>query len=99
MTKVADETIRCVWCAEEILAVAKKCKHCGEMLDVRRSEASQRRMRIYIAALAAIVVLFVYFEVRENTQKSADQYEHDLKGMSDEEVCIAAGDAPDCLDP
>jgi hypothetical protein len=25
-------TTRCPWCAEEILAVAKKCKHCGEYL-------------------------------------------------------------------
>jgi hypothetical protein len=28
---VAD-TVRCPWCAEEILAAARKCKHCGEFL-------------------------------------------------------------------
>ncbi len=28
-----DETKNCPMCGEEILAVAKKCKHCGEMLD------------------------------------------------------------------
>src|SRR5687768_11693359 len=27
-----DEVTRCPWCAEEILAAAKKCKHCGEFL-------------------------------------------------------------------
>lgn len=27
------ETKRCPYCGEEILAVAKKCKHCGEWLD------------------------------------------------------------------
>jgi hypothetical protein len=27
------DTKRCPYCGEEILAVAKKCKHCGEMLE------------------------------------------------------------------
>ena len=30
---MSDETKRCPYCAEEILAIAKKCKHCGEFLD------------------------------------------------------------------
>lgn len=29
----ADATKRCPFCGEVILAVAKKCKHCGEFLD------------------------------------------------------------------
>lgn len=28
-----QETMKCPYCGEEILAVAKKCKHCGEWLD------------------------------------------------------------------
>jgi predicted RNA-binding Zn-ribbon protein involved in translation (DUF1610 family) len=28
-----SETRACPWCGETILAVAKKCKHCGEFLD------------------------------------------------------------------
>jgi hypothetical protein len=39
-----EQTVRCPWCAEEILAAAKKCKHCGEYLvDVppRRDTSSR----------------------------------------------------------
>lgn len=28
-----SETKQCPYCGEEILVVAKKCKHCGEFLD------------------------------------------------------------------
>lgn len=28
-----EEKKRCPYCGEEILAIAKKCKHCGEWLD------------------------------------------------------------------
>ena len=28
-----EKTERCPYCGEEILAIAKKCKHCGEWLD------------------------------------------------------------------
>lgn len=30
-----DSAIRCPFCSEQILASAKKCKHCGEFLDKR----------------------------------------------------------------
>lgn len=31
---MSEATKRCPQCGEEILAVAKKCKHCGSMLDL-----------------------------------------------------------------
>lgn len=34
-----EETKRCPYCGEEILAVAKKCKHCGEWLDKEETKA------------------------------------------------------------
>lgn len=30
-----EEKKRCPYCGEEILAIARKCKHCGEWLDTR----------------------------------------------------------------
>src|SRR5438045_810175 len=36
----ADQTKRCPFCGEVILAVARKCKHCGEFLD-RAAPAGQ----------------------------------------------------------
>jgi hypothetical protein len=35
-----EETKRCPYCGEEILAVAKKCKHCGMWLEQDESDAS-----------------------------------------------------------
>ncbi len=36
-----DQTKICPYCGEEILAVAKKCKHCGEWLDGTHSDRHQ----------------------------------------------------------
>jgi len=38
---MAEERKRCPHCAEEILAAANKCKHCGEWLDRPRKVLSQ----------------------------------------------------------
>lgn len=38
-----EETKRCPYCGEEILAVARKCKHCGEWLD-REEPKTEKKM-------------------------------------------------------
>lgn len=42
---MADEKVRCPHCAEEILAAANKCKHCGEWLKGGKSQAIQTKCR------------------------------------------------------
>ena len=37
-----EETKRCPYCGEEILAVAKKCKHCGEWLETKENEKEKK---------------------------------------------------------
>ena len=37
-----EPTKRCPMCGEEILAVAKKCKHCGEYLDDSNQPVQKR---------------------------------------------------------
>lgn len=37
-----DQTKRCPYCSEEILATAQKCKHCGEWLNVETQKVEKK---------------------------------------------------------
>lgn len=37
-----EETKRCPYCGEEIFAVAKKCKHCGEWMEQKEPEKEKK---------------------------------------------------------
>lgn len=40
------ELVECRYCAEKVLAKAKKCKHCGEILDVQMREIELLKKQI-----------------------------------------------------
>lgn len=41
-----QELVECPYCAEKVLAKAKKCKHCGEILDVQMREIDMLKKQI-----------------------------------------------------
>ena len=43
-----EPTKRCPMCGEEILAVAKKCKHCGEYLDDSNQPVQKKSRAVFI---------------------------------------------------
>src|SRR5687767_7490324 len=47
----------CPYCGETILPAAKKCKHCGELLDRRlRKEAAPAKWHPGVAAVLSLVI-------------------------------------------
>jgi TM2 domain-containing membrane protein YozV len=45
---VASGTRACPMCGEEILPVAKKCKHCGELLDPELAAQASRQVQVNV---------------------------------------------------
>ena len=52
-----EETVPCPMCAEPIRPEAKKCKHCGEILDARMRE--QRAPKTWNPGTAAVLSFFL----------------------------------------
>ena len=57
---MAEETKRCPFCAEEILVLAKKCKHCGSDLENDQKDKS-RHSQIWLWGLGILALTFLFF--------------------------------------
>ncbi len=78
-----EEKKLCPYCGEEILAVAKKCKHCGEWLDKKENvetriesqyilEKKTAFKKWWIAILIILAIVLGLFVVVSNHQDKSD---------------------------
>lgn len=78
-----EEKKVCPYCGEEILAVAKKCKHCGEWLDKKENVETQiepqyipeKKMTFrkwWIVILIILAIMIGLFVIIPNHQKNTD---------------------------
>lgn len=65
---MSEETKRCPFCGEEILAIAKKCKHCGSYLEGETSaEAALSKPAadygMFLLAIPVVATMLIWFWV------------------------------------
>lgn len=48
----ATDTYACPYCGEQILSIAKKCKHCGEFLDAELRQQAQKQSAPQVVQIA-----------------------------------------------
>lgn len=89
-----QETTKCPYCGEEILATAKKCKHCGEWLEQEEEEEEVETIEeeeeedddnddsskdwIYNIA-AAIIIFAVAFFTLPSVEKQTEKMREELR--------------------
>jgi len=66
--RMTEETKRCIFCGEEILAVAKKCKHCGSDLENEGSEEvvsskPSADYGVFLLAIPVCATMLIWFWV------------------------------------
>lgn len=55
---MSENTKNCPFCGEEIMATAKKCKHCGEWLN-KETKDYNKKVSISIWMITLAIVLFI----------------------------------------
>jgi hypothetical protein len=65
---MTDEMKRCDFCGEIILAIAKKCKHCGSILDKELAAMNKTPQRnadygVFLIAIPLISTMLIWFWV------------------------------------
>ncbi len=72
-----EEIKKCPYCGKEILAVAKKCKHCGNWLESNENNIIKKRnfRWLYIVILVGVIALGVYIVLHKGN-KSKIVYGH-----------------------
>jgi hypothetical protein len=70
---IAPEMIKCPWCAQDILAEAKKCKHSAEYLTNVRLQSLQSSATVQSSEELQPAIP----EPAQETVSSADQWELD----------------------
>lgn len=68
INRKTEKTIRCQFCGEKILAVAKKCKHCGENLDGLTGNGATSSSPVadygmFLLAIPVVTTMLIWFWV------------------------------------
>lgn len=54
-----EEKKICPYCGKEILAVAKKCKHCGEWLNIEGTKKEKSQKNIYYTLIGLLIIAVI----------------------------------------
>lgn len=88
-----EETKRCPYCGEEILAIAKKCKHCGEWLETKEPVKEKKACPVCGEAVDADIEVCPYCKEPTHFNDSSQEskvfsQDYGSHGVSDDRSCL-----------